>query len=50
MKHGKAPTLNQRFLMQREKMDPDDWHVIKNLPDRLECRNRYSGEYKVVMR
>jgi membrane-bound lytic murein transglycosylase MltF len=49
-KSGKAPTLKQRYLMQSEKMDPDDWLVVKNLPDRMECVNRYSGEQRTVTR
>ena len=42
MKHGKKPTVAQRKLMQKWKLDPAMWLVVKDLPDRMELVHRYS--------
>lgn len=47
-KSGKPPTLNQIRLLSKHKLDHMDWHVIKNLPHHMECRNKYTGEYKII--
>lgn len=42
MKHGRKPTVAQRKLMQKWKIDPAVWFVVKDLPDRMELVHRYS--------
>lgn len=45
MKHGKVPTMAQKKIIAAYKpryiyLNPDNWLVIKNLPDRLVIRHR----------
>jgi len=35
MKHGKNLTRQQRKLVQSRGLNPDNWLVVKNLPDKL---------------
>lgn len=42
MKHGKKPTVAQRKLMQKWKVDPAVWLVTKDTPERMELVHRYS--------
>jgi hypothetical protein len=46
LKHGKKPTLKQMAIMQKNKLDPNLWLVIKALPDKLVCVNRIDGKTK----
>lgn len=46
MKHGLKPTLKQMTIMQKNKMDPSSWLIIKVLPDKLLCVNRIDGKQK----
>ncbi|MHB8061335.1 MAG: DUF6906 family protein [Ruminiclostridium sp.] len=45
MKHGKVPTVAQKKLIASCKykskgLNPDNWLVIKNLPDKLVIRRK----------
>lgn len=42
MKHGRKPTAAQRTLLQKRRLDPAVWLVVKDLPDRLELVHRLS--------
>ena len=42
MKNGKAPTLEQKKLMKAHGLVPENWLVVKNLPDTLEVVSRMS--------
>lgn len=42
MKHGKKPTVAQRKLMQKCKVDPAVWLVTKDTPERMELVHRHS--------
>ena len=42
MKKGKAPTREQKKIMEAAGLVPDDWLVVKNLPNRLVVINRAS--------
>ncbi len=35
MKHGVKPTVNQRKLMEKWKMDWRDWLVVKDEPSKM---------------
>ena len=41
MKHGKKPTVSQRKLMEKWKLDWRDWLVIKDEPSRMTLVHRY---------
>lgn len=40
MKHGKKPTVAQRKLMTKWKLDWRDWLVVKDTPERMELVHR----------
>ena len=41
MKHGKKPTVAQRKLMRKWKLDDSMWLVVKCMPDRMEIVHRH---------
>ena len=41
MKHGKKPTVAQRKLMTKWKLDWRDWLVVKDTPERMELVHRH---------
>ena len=49
MKNGKVPTLEQKKIMKAHGLVPENWLVVKNLPDSLEVVSRISLK-KVVRR
>ena len=40
MKNGKAPTRGQKEIMRAHGLVPENWLVVKNLPDTLEVVSR----------
>lgn len=44
MKHGKKPTVAQRKLMQKWKLNPADWLVERDTPEKMELVHRYSDK------
>ena len=42
MKNGKAPTREQKKIMKAHGLVPENWLVVKNLPDSLEVVSRVS--------
>ena len=42
MKNGKAPTREQKQILKAHGLVPDNWLVVKNLPDALEVVSRVS--------
>lgn len=44
MKHGKKPTREQRKLLQKWKLDPAVWLVVKDMPDSMLLVHRYSDK------
>lgn len=42
MKNGKVPTLEQKKVMKAHGLIPENWLVVKNLPDELEVVSRSS--------
>lgn len=49
MKHGKKPTLAQRKLMTKWKLDWHDWLVVKDTPERMELVHRhFDGTKKAI--
>ena len=40
MKNGKAPTREQKKIMKAHGLVPENWLVVKNLPDSLEVVSR----------
>lgn len=42
MKNGKKPTVRQCKLMERWRLDPADWFVVKDTPEHMQIVHRYS--------
>ena len=40
VKNGKAPTREQKKIMKAHGLIPENWLVVKNLPDTLEVVSR----------
>ena len=40
MKNGKAPTREQKKIMKAHGLIPENWLVVKNLPETLEVVSR----------
>lgn len=41
MKHGKKPTVAQRKFIQSKRLNPANWYVTKDTPDRMELVHRH---------
>lgn len=44
MKHGKKPTVAQRKLLQKWKLDPAVWLFTKDTPEKMELVHRHSDK------
>lgn len=42
MKHGKKPTVSQRKLIQKWRLNPADWLVSKDTPEEMVIVHRHS--------
>ena len=49
MKHGCKPTREQRKLIEKWKLDPAMWFVVKDTPERMELVHRYSDKTKRII-
>lgn len=43
MKHGRKLTLKQKGLLQKAGLNPNNWLVVKNLPDKLVLLHKDKG-------
>lgn len=41
MKHGKNPTKSQRTFIQAKGLNPQNWLVVKDTPERMELVHRH---------
>lgn len=49
MKHGKRPTVAQRKLMEKWKLDSSMWLVVKDTPEQMHLVHRYfDGTRKII--
>ena len=48
MKHGKRPKLKQKLFLKANKLNPDNWLVVKDTLQILEIVHRESNNKKVV--
>ena len=46
MKNGKNPTVAQRKFMQKWRLDPAVWLVVKDTPTEMQLVHRYSDKTK----
>lgn len=50
MKHGVKPTLAQRKLMQKWKLDSSMWLVVKDTPTEMHLVHRHFEKTKKIIR
>lgn len=50
MKHGKNPTREQRKLMQKWKLNSEDWLVVKDTPSEMHLVHRHFERTKKIIR
>lgn len=49
MKHGRKPSVSQRKLMEKWKLNSNDWLVVKDEPTQMTLVHRYvSSTMKVI--
>ena len=49
MKHGKKPTVAQRKLLQKWKLNSEDWLVVKDEPSRMTLQHRhFDNKTKII--
>ena len=49
MKHGVNPTVAQRKLMQKWKLNPADWLVVKDEPSKMTLVHRhFDSKTKII--
>ena len=48
MKHGKNPTLRQKKLLAKCRLNPDNWLVVKDTPEIFEVVHRLSGKARAL--
>lgn len=49
LKHGKKPTVAQRKLMTKWKLDWRDWLVVKDTPERMELVHRLFDKTRKII-
>jgi hypothetical protein len=48
MKNGKRPNRSQKEVIRSSGLYPENWLIIKNLPNKLHLVNRESGKAKII--
>lgn len=49
LKHGKKPTVAQRKLIAKWKLDWRDWLVVKDTPERMELVHRHFDRTRKII-
>lgn len=48
MRHGKRPTRAQKQLMQKWRLNVENWLVVTDTPDAMTIRHRHSDKTRVI--
>ena len=48
MKHGKNPTREQKKIIEKNRLNVENWLVSKVFPDRLELVHKNTGHTRVA--
>jgi len=48
VKHGKAPTVAQKKLLKKWRLNPENWLVVKNQPERMVIVHRFSNQLREI--
>lgn len=49
MKHGRKPTMAQKKLMVKWRLDPTMWFVVKDTPTEMVCVHRHFDNTKKII-
>lgn len=49
MKHGKKPTKNQKIFIKSWGLNPENWLVTVDAPDRMELVHRHNDKNRRVI-
>lgn len=49
MKHGCRPTKKQSIFIKKYGLNPENWLVVKDTPDRMELVHRHSDKTKRII-
>lgn len=49
MKQGRKPTRKQKLAIQAARLNPANWLVTKNLPDKLHLVHRETGRERTIL-
>lgn len=49
MKNGKRLTVAQKKFLRSKGLNPEDWLVTKNTPERMELVHRYSDRTRKII-
>ena len=50
MKHGKKPTVRQCKLMQANRLNSDNWLVVKDTPESMLIIHRHTGRTREILK
>lgn len=51
MKHGKKPTRAQKIFLKEKKLNPENWLVCSDTPERMIIEYRHTvGKYRTIMK
>lgn len=48
MKQARKPTRAQKMLMQKWRLNAENWLVVSDTPDAMTIRHRHSNETRVI--
>lgn len=49
MKHGKKPTVAQRKLIKAKRLNPENWMVERDTPEKMVLVHRHSDTTKRII-
>lgn len=50
MRHGKRPTRAQKIMLQKRRLNPNNWLIIRDDVRMLILKNRVSGNVRILRR
>ena len=49
MKQGKNPTRRQKIFLQKKRMNPADWFVVEDTPEKMVLVHRHFDSVKKII-
>ena len=48
MKHGKNPTRKQKMFIKKNKLNPENWLIVKDCSECFEIVHRFTGKRRKI--